>query len=141
MHNPGQCGVGPDSSGAHGQQPVDVDGRPGHPVSHRFLYRDGFAGQHRLIDGGTSLDDLAVDGYLLPGPHQQQVADLHLLHGHQNLLTVDEQAGFLGAHLQQFADRLAGLAGRSGLEIAAQHHERDDQSRGVEEQRPPAKSW
>ncbi|CKT22428.1 Uncharacterised protein [Mycobacterium tuberculosis] len=138
-HNLRQRGVCPDGGGAHGQQPVEVDRCAGNAVTRRLLDRDGFAGEHRLVDGGAPIGDLTVDRDLLSGPHPHQVSDLDLIDRHQELLAVDKQRGFLGAQLQQLADRLGRFSGCSGLEMAAQHHERDDQRRGVEEQRSTGK--
>jgi hypothetical protein len=44
-----------------------------------FRDRDGFAGQHRLVDRAPALDDEAVDRDPIAGADPEQVADLDLV--------------------------------------------------------------
>ena len=101
-------------------------------VAHGLPNRNGLAGEHRLIHGRTSVDDFAVDRNFLSRPYSYQIPDLDLIDGDENFLFADEQAGFLGAHLQQLADCLRRLALGSGLEIAAQYDRCTDECGGVE---------
>jgi hypothetical protein len=52
--------------------PVTVD-------SAAFSNGNRFAGHHRFVNRGRSLDNLAVDGHALTGSDSQTVARLHVL--------------------------------------------------------------
>ena len=75
-------------------------------VAHGLPNRNGFAGEHRLIDSRASVDDFTVDRDLLSRPYSYQIPDLDLIDGDENFLFADEHAGFLSTHLQQLADCL-----------------------------------
>ena len=53
----------------------------GHPVPHGFIHRQGFAGHHRLVDGGLAGNNGAVHRHAFTGQDPDAVTDLHLLGG------------------------------------------------------------
>jgi hypothetical protein len=101
-------------------------------VSRRSSRPARLAGQHRLVDGGGAVDDLAVDRDLLAGADPQEVADHDLLDRDLDLGAVPDDAGGLGPELEQRTHRRAGAALRAGLEVPAEHEEGDDQRGGLE---------
>ena len=130
----GQRRVAADRRRADGQDALGVDGRPGDGVPGLLVDGDGLAGEHRLVDGAASLGDLAVDRHLLARADADQLSDGDGGDGDERLLAgarVDD-AGVLGAELEQGADGAARSRLGSGLEPASEEEEGDDEGGGVE---------
>ena len=98
----------------------------------RLADRHALARQHRLIDGGAAIDDLAIDGDLLAGLDQQDVADLHIIDGDFLLRAVPHEARGLGAEVDQLLDGGARLPAASRLEVAPEQDERRNDGAGFE---------
>ena len=92
---------------------VGVDGGADDLVARPDLDGDGLAGDHGHVDGRVPVDDDAVGGDLLAGPHHEPHADLELVE--RDLASVVERGG-LGAELGQLAQRVARSAAGAGLE-------------------------
>ena len=73
-----QQGFGAHALGAHDERTRSVNGCADDRAVGRFFNRNRFAGDHRLVDGGVSFEDNAIDGDLFSGTHTQAVARLHL---------------------------------------------------------------
>ena len=73
--------LAPDLVGAHDEAAGLVDRPADDPLAGGSCHRHRFAGDHGLVDGARSLDDLAVDRHFFAGPHAQPVADLDLSSG------------------------------------------------------------
>ncbi len=58
-----------------------VQGAAHHPVAHAFTYRDGFAGQHRLVDVRAAVQHGAVDRNLFARTDAHDVAGAHVAQG------------------------------------------------------------
>ena len=71
----GQRGVVADRGDLDTQPGVGGDGARDHRVAHAAAHRPGFAGHHRLVDLGGTVDDRAVGGHAAAGPHDHDVAD------------------------------------------------------------------
>ena len=90
-------------------------------------------GDERGVDRAAALDDPAVGGDLLAGPHDEPVADHEVVDGDADLgrgpgRGVDALDGdVLGPEAEQAAQGVAGAVGGAGLEPAADEQEgRDD---------------
>ena len=108
-----------------------VDGGGGHLVSWALIYRERFAGEGRLIHGGTALHNHAVHRDRLAGANHDAVAYPNLLHGDLNLLAISQDGGGLGGQIHQTGDSLAGLALGAGLQEFAQGDEGEDHAGGL----------
>ncbi len=97
-----------------------------------FLHRQALAGDHRLVQAGAAFPDDAVHRDLLARPHDDDVADRHLLHRDIHLLAVAHDPRRPGLQADELLDGLGGLALGPGLEQAAQQDEGDDDGRGIE---------
>ncbi|KLB48481.1 hypothetical protein XEUV354_23900, partial [Xanthomonas euvesicatoria] len=78
-----------------------------------FLHRNGFTGQHRLIDTGATFDDFPIDRHLLARSYAKQITHMHVIQ--RNVLFAPigfDAASRLGRQPQQ------GLDGCRGLERA-----------------------
>jgi hypothetical protein len=84
-------------------------------------------GDHRLVDRGGALHDLAVDRDLLPGPDPQLVADADVVDADLDLLPVPQQACGGGGELDQGADGVAGAGAGAGLDEPAEEDDGDDE--------------
>ena len=131
-HDLRQGRVSAHGGGAHREHTVSVDGRPRHPVTRLLVDRERLACEHRLVDRRNTIDDDTVDGKLLARANTHQIADTDLIDRGQLLDAVEYDACFLGAELQQRADRARRPALGLGLEVSAEQKEHDDQRRRVE---------
>ena len=122
----GQHGVGADLGGFVAQRSGLVDGGADHLIPRLLGDRDRLPGHHRLVNGGASTDDPAVDWQLLARSHEHDVTDDDLLDGHVALHLVAHDPG--GARLQanQGADRLPSSGLGLGLDQPAEQDQRDD---------------
>ena len=83
-----QQGVGPDLLRAHNQAAVPIDGAADDTLPTTLLHRNGFAGNHRLIDGTLSLEDDAIPRHLFSRTNAQPVARTKAFQGYVFLLAV-----------------------------------------------------
>ena len=84
----------------------------------RFLHRNRFAGDHRLIDGAASLDQHAIDGNFFSGTDPQAVARLYLIK--RNVLfraVCGDKARSSWTEIEQRSN------GRTGAAAGAQFHD------------------
>ena len=103
-------------------------------VSPAFLdHRHGFAGDHGFVHGAAAVDDLAIHRNGLAGANQHHVTDPD--DGGRNLFfaILRYQSGLVGLQVQQFFERLAGLAAGAGFQVLAQTDKGDQHGRGLEE--------
>ena len=116
--------------GPHLKGPILVDRAAGHFIPHRLVHGQRFAGHHRLIDGGLTGGDHAVDGDALARQHAQPVAHPDLLGGHNVLTVRKQQAGCLRSQVHQLFD--AGPRAGHGhvLQQRAQLHDEGHLARG-----------
>ena len=101
--------------------------RPGSPVS---------------MDSSTrrpAIQHFAVNRHFLAGPHQDDIAQPHLLDGNVLLAPVALDARGLGLQAHQGADRAACLGARSRFEQAAHQNQRDDNRRRSRNRRRPCR--
>ena len=116
-------GVAADALGAEAEGAALVQRGAGHAVAGALLDRDALAGEHRLVHARVPLDHGAVDRHLLPGAHEHDVADRHLLDRNLDLDAVAHHDRGARRQAHQRADRLRGLAAGDRLEPLAQHDE------------------
>ena len=64
----------PTLRGAEAERAGPVDGAADDRVARLLAGRDRLAGDHRLVDEGRALDDLAIDRHALARPHDDDVA-------------------------------------------------------------------
>jgi DNA-binding FrmR family transcriptional regulator len=128
----GEHRVRTDLGGAEPEGTGLVDRGADDRLARSLRRRDGFAGDHGLVDRGSSVHDLPVDGDLLPRADRQDVADLHVLHGDLLLLATLYDARGLGLQADQLADRLAGAGLGAGLEQTAEQDQGEDHPHGFE---------
>ena len=127
--------------GAHLEGAELVDRAAHHLVAHALIHRQGFAGHHRLIDGGLAGSDNAVHRHRLAGQHAQKLADAHFLGGDGALFPIphharrarrevdealDAGAGARHGHLFQQAAQLHDEGHFAGGEILADDHRGDE---------------
>jgi len=93
---------------------------------------DRLAGEHRLVDGRSALDDDAVHGDLLAGTHAHEVADGDGGDGDVRLHAVAHDSGRARLQADELAHSLAGLALGARLQQTAEEDQRDDERRRVE---------
>ena len=123
---------GPTRSARITNEPLVLSGRPDHAVAGALLDRDRLAGEHRLVHGRRAVDDHAVDGDPIAGPHAQQVAGDHLADRHVALAAGAQHARRRRPQLEEAAHRTRGLALGASLEPPSEQDEADDQRGGVE---------
>jgi hypothetical protein len=123
--------VTPDLAGAHHERARLVERAGDHLVAGGLAHRHRFARNHRFVDRGAALDDLAVDRHFLAGPHPQIVADRDLAERHFLVAAVGvDAARRLGREREQRFDGARGrLAGAQLQHLAEQHQDRDDRRR------------
>ena len=122
--------------GAHRERPGLIDGAAGDLAAGDFLGRDGLTGQHRLVDAGLAVDDLAVDWNLGAGFHAQDVAGDHVLEADFLVGSVRlHPNGGVRCKAQQVLDGARRLRPRPQLEHLAEQHQGHDDRGGLEVQR------
>ena len=72
--------------------PAPFDGPADHSGARRLLDGQALAGEHRLVDRGRALHDLAVHGDPLAGPDPHEIADAHVAYGQVDLGAAPEHA-------------------------------------------------
>ena len=122
----GKHGVGAHPSGSHPKCPRLVDGGSDHGIAHPLADRDRLAGDHRLVNRGVAVDDLAVDRDPLPRSHCDNVPRHNLGDRDLGLHTVADEASGTRLQADQLADRLPGPGLRSDLDQPAKHDQSDD---------------
>ena len=113
-------------------RPPTLTVAPTTSVAGADLDRHGLAGEHRGVDRGRPLEDLAVGGDLLAGAYDELVADDHLVERHADLEAVTQDCRVPDAELHQRPQRRAGLALRPVLEPPPGEQERGHPGRGLE---------
>ena len=132
LDDPGEGGLA-----AHPGRPEDeragrVEGGPDDLVADRPVDRDGLAGDHRLVDRRSALDDDPVDRHLVAGPDPDQVARIDLGQVDVDFAARPDDAGRLRGQTDQAPDRAGGAALRPALEPATEEDQPDDDRRRVE---------
>jgi hypothetical protein len=120
--------VGADARGAHHETSAGVDGRARDGVPGSHLHGHALSGEHRGVDRGRTVDDDAVGGDLLAGPHDEQVIDVQLVDRHALLDARSEHGHVLGPELEQGSQRRARGALGLRLEVVTRSHEDDDRA-------------
>ena len=134
----GERGVGADPGGLDDEPPGAVDRAAGDLVAGGDVDGQRLAGDERGVDRAAAVDDPAVGGDLLAGPHDEPVADDEVVDGDAHLGGgpgggVDPLDGdVLGAQAEQAAQRVAGAVGGAGLQPAAEEQEGRDDGGGLE---------
>ena len=128
----GQHGLTADAGRTAVQQATAIDRRSKDWVALAFCDRQALAGQHRFVQPGFPVDDLAVDRNGVARPHDEvaarrQPGDRHLL---QPPFPLDP--GGRRLQTQQCFDRRAGACLGPGLEQLAKQDQRDDRRRRLE---------
>ncbi len=133
LHDARQHGLGADLLGAHHQSAGAVDRAADELVARRFLDRQRFAGDHRLIDRARAVEHAAIDRHGIARPHAQAVAMLHAVERDIFIAAVGTDAArHLRREVEQSADRAArAFAGAQLQHLAEQDEHRDDGGRFV----------
>ncbi len=98
-----------------------------HLCSRPHLDRHRFAGDGRLVDGGSSFDHDAVDGDAISRAHHYDIPALDLFDGKGLFHTVPEYPGALGRQLGEILDGLPGARhGEVFGVVGDAHKEHDD---------------
>ena len=127
--DPSQHCFGADCTDLEHDAPRSVDRAADQPVARMARYRQGLAGQHRLVDLGVALVQHAVDREPLAGQHHHPVADGDARQGHDPLVAVLEPSGRVGPQRLQRPDRLGRAAPCPGLQVLAEQHQCDHHGR------------
>ena len=134
----GERGVGADPGGLDDQPPGGVDAPAGELVARGDVDGERLPGDERRVDRAAAVDDPAVGGDLLAGPHHEPVADDEVVDGDAHLgggpgRGVDALDGdVLGPQAEQATQGVAGAVGRPGLHPAPEEQERRDDGGGLE---------
>ena len=102
-------------------------------VTDSLLHRNGFTGQHRLIDTGATFDDFPIDRHLLARSYAKQITHMHVIQ--RNVLFAPiglDAACRLGRQPQQRLDGCRGFGARPQFQQLAEQRERDDDRRCFE---------
>ncbi len=100
--------------------------RPGDDAVARALgHGTGLARDHRLVDLGAAVDDLAVGGHPAAGAHEHHVAGDEVAHGDGLRPVLDQALGIVGKQRRQRLERSLGLADGLHLLPVAQQHDGD----------------
>ena len=133
--HPGQGGVLADGRGPDIDVAVDGDGARGHRVAHSLGNGAALAGYKRLVHLRLAAHDLAVGGDPVPRPAHDDVAGHEVpgrALGHASVRRPHQ--GRVGLQVQQFPDGRGRAALGARLQMLADHHQRDDERRGLEVQ-------
>ena len=123
----GELGVGADAGRADLEPSSDVDRRADDAVAGAHLDGHGLTGQHRRVHRRRARNHDAVGGDLLAGARDEDVADGELVYGNACFgRSVAQDGDVLGAHVEQCAQRRAGLPLGARLEIAPGEDEGGD---------------
>ena len=120
------------SGGADTDTAREVDRRAEDLDALGLLHRHGLAGEHALVDGRGSGQDLAVDGDLLAGTDHHDVVGPELARVDVAELFAELEVSDLGLELDQGADGGHGASAGPGLEELPQPDEGNDHGRGLE---------
>ena len=105
-----------------------VDRAADDAVAGTLGHRHRLAGQHRLVHGAGALDDLAVDGNPLTGPHDDHVAFAHVADWDVELDALSTHACRTRLQARERSQRTRRASDGPGLERTARQHEGDDQN-------------
>ena len=128
----GEDGVPAHLGGLEGEAAGAVQGCPEDPGARSLLHGHALAGEGGLVEGGGARGHNAVDGELLAGAHQHQVARHDLRDGHVHSVAVPQDARSLRLEAHEGADGLGGASLGPGLQEASEEDEGDDEGGGVE---------
>ena len=110
-----------------------VEGRADYAGAEGLLDRDGFPGQHRLVDMRASLDHFAVHRHLFAGAHPQAIADVDVAEFDILLAAIVALAARgLWRQPQQGFQGSRGLRAGTQFEQLAEQGQRDDYCGGFE---------
>ena len=101
---------GPTRSARITNDPLVLSVAPITPSPARLVDRDRLAGEHRLVHRGRAVDDDAIDGKPIAGPHPQQVTDDDLADGHVAVATRAQDACCRRPQLEKAAHGTRGLS-------------------------------
>ena len=99
-------------------------------VAHAAAHGPGFAGHHRLVHLGGTVDDDSVGGHAAAGPHDHDVVDPQFggCHRLDAVAAVSYDAfRLVGQQRRQRVQRRRGLRQRPHLDPVAQQHDHDQQ--------------
>ncbi len=129
----GKRSVGTHLGRAVAQRATLVDRRPDDLVPDLLGHRHRFARQHRFVDRRRALDHLAVDGKLVAGSQDHDVAEHDVGGCNLDLLAITENGGPGRGEVEQGPDR----GGRPGtgahLQPMAEQDEHEQHARGLVE--------
>ena len=89
-------------------------------------HRHRFAGEHRLVDAGTSLGDVAIHRHFFAGPHPQDVAGTDFRQRDFLLGALADNPGGRRGQRQQLPDGGAGSLAGPQFQHLPQQHQGDD---------------
>ena len=92
-----------------------------------FFHRFRLARDHRLIDRACAVNDGSVQGDLLAGSHDEDVADATALDGEDDLLSSPEDRRASRPQLHEGADGIPGATHGVVLENVGQGKEKEEQ--------------
>ena len=112
---------------AHDEAAPAVERAADHLGTRLLLDRQRLAGDHALVDGTRSFDDLAVDRHAVARPHPQPIVDEHLVERHFLVAAVRAHPPRgLGREIEERLDGTAGLLAGAQLEHLTQKDQNRD---------------
>ena len=125
--DPAQHRIGADALGADDQRARPIQCGACDAVAFGLFDRNGFAGNHRLVDRGMPFFDDTVDRDFLARANPQPVSGLDVLERNFLLIAVlPHDTGRLGGKIEQGADGRAGPFARAQLHELAEQNEDGD---------------
>ncbi len=114
-----------------------VERPAGDGIADRLVRRHRLTREHRLVDVGLSLDDLAIDGDSITRTYAQKVTFNDSVERHILVAAIADATRSFGRKVEQGTDRLARRFTRAQLEHLPDEHQRDDHSGCLEIHRRP----
>ena len=125
--------LGADLLRAQDERARSVHGSADDAIAGALLHRNRLAGNHRLVDSASALDNDAVHRHLLARTHAQAVSGLDRVERHVLLSAAAlDAARRLRREIEERADRRRGAPARAQLEHLPEQDQRDDDDSGLE---------
>ena len=124
----GQRGVVTDGGDPHADRRVGRDGAGHDAVAGALRHRARLTGDHRFVDLGFAVGDVAVGGHPRAGSHQHDIARPQRVDADRlDLARFGDAFRFVGQQRGQRRERALGLPDRVHLEPVAEQHDVDQQ--------------
>ena len=130
--NLAEHGAGTDGGGAELKRSGAVEGTGRDVCARGFGDGEGFAREHRFIDGGRAGFKRAIDGDAFGGLDEEAVAEGDGIDGDGDPGVVAAKPGGGGSELGEFADGFGGLMAGAGFHGAASEDEAENEDDGFE---------